>query len=761
MLLKKLESDFIANTFKSLWLCVGLIGVVVACQPASSTYPQRSVPDSVATNPAFFEKQELMVHLTDPMELAVAEDGRVFVVERGGAIHRWDPVTNESKRIGYIPVYMIIEDGLLGLALDPDFSGNGWLYVFYGPADGSDSRLSRFTVANDFIDPVSEKIILHVPMQREACCHAAGSLAFGPDGTLYLAVGDNTDHIDTAGGPIDERAGHHIADAQLTSSNTNDLRGKILRIKPEPDGTYSIPDGNLFKGDDLHRPEIYAMGLRNPFRISIDTETGWLYFGDVGNGDPPNERGDWGWDEFNQARGPGNFGWPYITGNNQPYRDFDYATQNVGEPFNPMQLVNNSPNNSGAEMLPPAQPAMIWYTFGESTEFPALGAGGINPMAGPVYRRAASHTDIALPDYYIGKHLIYDWMRNWVQLVSFDEAGNYESIEPFLPEITFARPMDMEVGPDGVLYVIEWGKGFWGSNSDAKVVRVAYHGTDAFTRWRSPEDKRENDVRIILEEPANGSFFEFDKPLRYRVSLANDNALDLQRLRVQTLTGFDTNAFMLEEQNTPEGQTTITRAYTHVPDLHFTDRFAEIKACVRANTAKEICRSSRLHPYYKEAEHASHTENVSRHTYGIQPASADFAETALTVMRVKNGGVLSFDPLNLAGISALKIRYKPVEDAILSLIADPHGQLARLDLSKQQGNELPELSQATVLDRLKEDGKGHVIERLARTSYQGWRELTIELNLSTDEETSSLHLKAEGKDDGVLLEIDALEFIRY
>ncbi|CAN0347506.1 unnamed protein product, partial [Laminaria digitata] len=436
--------------------------------------------DSLATNAAYFEKQELMAGLTDPMELAIAEDGRVFVIERGGAIHRWDPVTRASRRIGYIPVYMIIEDGLLGLALDPGFSENGWLYVFYGPADGGDSRLSRFTVADDHLDLDSEKIVLHVPMQREACCHAAGSLAFGPDGTLYIAVGDNTDHIDTAGGPIDERAGHSIADAQLTSSNTNDLRGKILRIKPEPDGSYSIPDGNLFERDHLHRPEIYVMGLRNPFRISIDAETGWLYFADVGNGDPPNERGDWGWDEFNQARGPGNFGWPYITGNNQPYRDFDYATQAVGAPFDPMQLVNNSPNNTGVEMLPPAQPAMIWYTFGESVEFPALGAGGINPMAGPVYRRAPAHAGMALPDYYIGKHFIYDWMRNWVQLVSFDEAGNYKSIEPFLPEISFARPMDMEVGPDGALYVIEWGKGFWGSNKDAKVVRVAYHGTQEF-----------------------------------------------------------------------------------------------------------------------------------------------------------------------------------------------------------------------------------------------------------------------------------------
>ena len=337
------------------------------------------ISDSLATHAAFFEKQVLLRDTTDPMELAVAADGRVFVVERGGAIHMWEPDWGERKMIGYIPVYMMIEDGMLGLALDPDFMDNGWMYVFYAPADGGDSRLSRLTFDGETIDPDSERILLEVPMQREVCCHASGSIAFGPDGTLYLSVGDNTDHIDTAGGPIDERPGHINEDGQYTAANTNDLRGKILRIKPEPDGTYSIPEGNLFEGDDKHRPEIYIMGLRNAFRIAVDQETGWLYFADVGSGDPPNERGDWGWDEFNQARGPGNYGWPYLTGNNSPYKDYNYETGEIGDPFDPVALINDSPNNTGARELPPAQPAMIWYTFGESDRFPELGSGGVNP----------------------------------------------------------------------------------------------------------------------------------------------------------------------------------------------------------------------------------------------------------------------------------------------------------------------------------------------------------------------------------------------
>src|SRR5690606_16794285 len=98
-------------------------------------------------------------------------------------------------------------------------------------------------------------------------CHSAGAMVFGPDNLLYLATGDNTNAEEAEGYiPIDERPGRELADDQATAANTNDLRGKILRIKPEADGTYSIPEGNLFpEGNEKGRPEIYVMGCRNPF----------------------------------------------------------------------------------------------------------------------------------------------------------------------------------------------------------------------------------------------------------------------------------------------------------------------------------------------------------------------------------------------------------------------------------------------------------------------------------------------------------------
>src|SRR6185312_2518844 len=98
----------------------------------------------------------------------------------------------------------------------------------------------------DALDLSSKKVMLEVATQRDQCCHTAGSIAFDAQGNLYLSTGDNTSPRATGYAPIDERAGRSPWDAQKSSGNTNDLRGKIIRIHPEPDGTYTIPDGNLF-----------------------------------------------------------------------------------------------------------------------------------------------------------------------------------------------------------------------------------------------------------------------------------------------------------------------------------------------------------------------------------------------------------------------------------------------------------------------------------------------------------------------------------
>jgi cytochrome c len=176
---------------------------------------------------------------------------------------------------------------------------------------------------------------------------------------------------------LDERPGFENSDDQRAPGNTNDLRGKILRIHPEDDGSYTIPEGNLFpKGTPKTRPEIYTMGHRNPWRISIDSKTGYVYWGEVGpDASVDTKRGPRGYDEFNQAKGPGFFGWPYFIGDNKPYTAYNYADSTYGASFDPAHPLNKSPNNTGLAELPPAQPAMIWYPYGLSEEFPLLQGG--------------------------------------------------------------------------------------------------------------------------------------------------------------------------------------------------------------------------------------------------------------------------------------------------------------------------------------------------------------------------------------------------
>ncbi len=435
--------------------------------------------------------------LPDIMEIAVAADGRVFYVERAGNVRAWSPATKTSATLGKLEVYKELEDGLLGITLDPAFSRNGWIYLFYSePQTHLDSagkkigtnRVSRFTLAGDKLDLASEKVLVRIPTQRVECCHSGGSLAFDANGNLFASVGDNT-HPGASDGysPIDERPDREPWNAQKSAANANDLRGKILRVHPEPDGTVTIPKGNLFPpGTAKTRPEIYTMGNRNPFRIAVDQRTGFLYWGEVGpdagGGNP--KRGPAGFDEINQARAAGNFGWPYFGGDNKPYHQYDFATKQAGDPFDAAKPINRSRLNTGPEELPPAQPAFIWYPYGQSTKFPVVnGGGGRTAMAGPVYYFDPNlKSATKLPKEFDHTLFIYEWSRNWIIAVHLDEQNNIARdadrklrMERFCPDMTFNRPMDIELGPDGCLYVLENGTA-WNNNKDTQIIRLEYTG---------------------------------------------------------------------------------------------------------------------------------------------------------------------------------------------------------------------------------------------------------------------------------------------
>lgn len=425
-----------------------------------------------------FTYSTLVSGLEEPMQMAILPNYDIVVAERKGAVRYFDNRTRELHTIAQLHVFSGIEDGLLGVAADPDFKNNNWIYLYYGVGgEKSVSRLTRFELKGRQLVQESAKVLLEVPTQRKYCCHSAGYITFS-NGLLYLSIGDNTNAEEIEGHtPIDERPGRELSDDQASTANSNDLRGKILRIRPEPDGTYSIPDGNLFPKDGSQgRPEIYVMGVRNPFRISVDPKTGFLYWGDVGpDTEVPGTEGKMSYDEINQARKPGFFGYPYFLADNQVFPDYDFATKKEGPGKDPLRPVNDSPHNTGIRELPPAQPAFIWYGKGPSAKYPLVGKGGASAMAGPVY-----YSDLypgapyKLPGYYNGKLFIFEWIRKWIMAVTLDKDGNYVGMEPFLPQLKVVAPIDMQIAPDGAIYLLAYGTNWFARNTDSGIIRVEY-----------------------------------------------------------------------------------------------------------------------------------------------------------------------------------------------------------------------------------------------------------------------------------------------
>ncbi|WP_158534867.1 PQQ-dependent sugar dehydrogenase [Mucilaginibacter hurinus] len=421
-----------------------------------------------------FEKQVLVPACNDPMQMAVRGNGDVYFIERNGKLRLYEAKTKEVKTLGSVPVYNHGEVGLLGFALDGSFDKTGWLYLFFCPAENNTTmRLSRFALKDGRLDLQSEKKLLDYAGDTNNG-HQGGGLHMCFDGSLLIGTGDNTNHMLEL--PVDQRVGFEKFDALRTSANTNSLRGKILRIRPMPDGTYTIPAGNLFGRTDSTRAEIFAMGVRNGFRVVDDFTTGFIYWGDVGqNVDPGLGIGPNSYDEINQARNAGNFGWPMFTGPNEAYRAWDFAAKKPGALFNVNAPRNQSRNNTGMVALPKPVPAFIYYPSTVSKKFPTLGSGGRSAMVGPVYHWAEIMfmSDVMMPAAYDNSIFIYDWMRNWIQVVKLDWNGEIREIVPFMPSHNWRKPIDLKLGADNSLYVAEMGDS-WENNQNSQISRVIY-----------------------------------------------------------------------------------------------------------------------------------------------------------------------------------------------------------------------------------------------------------------------------------------------
>lgn len=428
----------------------------------------------------------------EPMTLAVLPDRSVLHTAREGTLRLTD-ADGSTKVAGEIPVYRHDEEGLQGVGVDPGFEENRFVYLYYAPpgetpeGDAPDTgtaedfkpfegvnRLARFVLKEDgTLDKASEKKILDVPANRGQCCHVGGDIAFDSKGNLLLSTGDDGNPFQSDGfTPIDDREDRNpVFDSRRSAGNSNDLRGKVLRIKVKDDGSYSIPEGNLFEpGTEKTRPEIYGMGFRNPFRMTVDKKTDTVYLGDygpdAGAADP--ERGPAGQVEFNRFDKAGNFGWPYCTGENDAYREYDFGSKESGPAFDCAAPKNTSRHNTGLTDLPPAQSAWITY---DDDSVPEFGSGSESPMGGPVYRYDKDlDSKVKFPEEYDGDFFAGEFGRKWIKRIEQGGDGSVSKINDF--PWTGTQVMDMEFGPDGALYVLDYGTGYFAGDENSAVYRI-------------------------------------------------------------------------------------------------------------------------------------------------------------------------------------------------------------------------------------------------------------------------------------------------
>jgi len=300
----------------------------------------------------------------------------------------------------------------------------------------------RYTLKGAALDTATEKVILKVPSRR-GTVHTGAGMQFDADGNLWLNTAENG--------------------ILFPSDNTFDLRGKVLRVKPKPldDAapapaagpglTYDIPAGNLFPvGTPKTKPEIYVMGARNPYTLTLDRVRKAVTWGDVG----PDMGGVT--EEHNYTTKPGNFGYPYFAGANIQIQG---GGGTADKPMNP------AAGDSALKDLPAATPAMDPYPRAVA-------------VTGPVYYYDPKlPSTIKFPPHFNGVWFVSDFGGGYFDAITLDEKG--EKVlkkERILKNITLNRPLDFQVGPDGAFYIVNYA-GSRSTTKESGILRIEYTGT--------------------------------------------------------------------------------------------------------------------------------------------------------------------------------------------------------------------------------------------------------------------------------------------
>jgi len=327
--------------------------------------------------PAGFQEATFAAGISLPTDMVFAPDGRLFVTEKAGSVRVVENGVLLNDPFLTVPATTEVDRGLLGIAFDPNFETNGFVYIYYTRSDAGviTNRLSRFTVSNydeNVADPASELAILDgIPMI--AVTHAGGGMGFGTDGMLYLGIGD--------GGQIG------------ASQDMSSLLGKLVRIDVS-NYPNIIPADNPFVGTPGVREEIYASGLRQPFKLDIDVNNR-VWVADVGVDS---------FEEINEAQPGANFGWPLYEG------------------------ISGDPNFDDPV-----------YAYAHTS-------------AGGAITSTAFYQGNLFPTEYEGDFFFADLPNQVIRRIDLDQ-GQISSVTDFATGV--GGPVDIEIGPDGALYYLE------------------------------------------------------------------------------------------------------------------------------------------------------------------------------------------------------------------------------------------------------------------------------------------------------------------
>ena len=473
----------------ALLVCAALSGMPSAA--VGQVPAQRPEPLDV-------EVEKVTTATQDPTVVEAAPDGRLIWTERKGTVKVLTKA-GEVISAGRVAVAanscadctdILDEGGLHGLLLAPDFTDSGEIYLYYSvpkskgvapvpakhanaggkQADEGLFRLSRFVLSDsNVLDVASEQILFENPAEWGQCCHYGGDMEWLPDGTMVLSVGDDTNpHASNGFAPRDARPDRDAWNAERTSANPADRRGKMLRLDVrDVDGDGSlVPADNPHVNDASYDPYVYASGFRSNYRFEVDEASGALIVGNVGPDARAADanRGPEGFNEVEvvPAGGGTDHGWPRCIAANKAYKDYNWATA-----------------TSGAELSCDGMtPASFSYPYNPTLDYPLINLGsGRSAIAGPVYRYKGSGS-LALPPRFQNKLIFLEYSRDLAYTVPVGQAGAVDGKQMMPVASRIEGPIDATVGTDGAVYIASYGSGFY-NNSNSSIMRLKCAGCTA------------------------------------------------------------------------------------------------------------------------------------------------------------------------------------------------------------------------------------------------------------------------------------------